>query len=411
MDPPAVGPRRSALKERARESRKRRAGAAVLGGIAIALATFGSIVVLQDDERSPAPEQSPIPTPTAGDDITRTLIYGTSESQPERDARWVLLLTYDEMNSEGSIVYIPSHTAVDVPGRGLQALGRAAATGGAPLVVLSAENLLGVSIDRYLELSDSDARVLFGALGPLTVEVPAEVRVRAGKDRAELLFAEGNQRLPGSFLVRLLYTVGLDGDDAELGGRHLAFWSALLESYRDDPIGLSGAFEASHGAIGESDATAAEHGDLLASLASLDPLSVTIAALPVSQVSAGGAELYSVDGEELASFVTDVIGTDPSDIPPEARIQLLNGNGVPGIGQEAARLLVGHGFRVFLTGNAQRLDHEKTLVITYDDSPEGVDLARRARELLGVGEVQISAQQQGIVDLTVVIGEDFLRAH
>jgi hypothetical protein len=30
------------------------------------------------------------------------------------------------------------------------------------------------------------------------------------------------------------------------------------------------------------------------------------------------------------------------------------------------------------------------------------------RRLLGVGKVQVSVQQQGIVDLTIVVGEDFV---
>jgi len=48
------------------------------------------------------------------------------------------------------------------------------------------------------------------------------------------------------------------------------------------------------------------------------------------------------------------------------------------------------------------------LIVSYDDSEKGLDLAERAKELLGVGEVQIAGQQQGIVDLTIVVGKDFL---
>jgi hypothetical protein len=65
---------------------------------------------------------------------------------------------------------------------------------------------------------------------------------------------------------------------------------------------------------------------------------------------------------------------------------------------------------VILSGNARNLDYETTLIVTYDDSPDGIALAERARDLLGLGEVQVSGQQQGIVDLTIVIGKDFLRA-
>jgi polyisoprenyl-teichoic acid--peptidoglycan teichoic acid transferase len=101
------------------------------------------------------------------------------------------------------------------------------------------------------------------------------------------------------------------------------------------------------------------------------------------------------------------VASDPEE---DVRVQILNGNGVPGIGQDVARKLVGQGFRLILSGNAQRLDYRKTLVITYENSEQGIALAERARDLIGVGEVQVSAQEQGIVDLTIVVGKDYLRA-
>jgi hypothetical protein len=93
------------------------------------------------------------------------------------------------------------------------------------------------------------------------------------------------------------------------------------------------------------------------------------------------------------------------------RVQVLNGNGVPGIGEEVAELLQGEDFRVILSGNAQRLNYKETLIVTYDETTGGQATAERAQELLGVGKVQVSAQGQGIVDLTIVVGKDFVRAN
>ena len=134
-----------------------------------------------------------------------------------------------------------------------------------------------------------------------------------------------------------------------------------------------------------------------------------LASLPVRPVSAGDSELYSADLEETERLLADVLGETPS-TEDDVRVQILNGNGVPGIGADVAELLIGEGFRVILSGNARRFDYEETIIVTYDDSEAGRDLAERARDLLGVGEVQISAQQQGSVDLTIVVGKDFLGA-
>jgi hypothetical protein len=43
----------------------------------------------------------------------------------------------------------------------------------------------------------------------------------------------------------------------------------------------------------------------------------------------------------------------------------------------------------------------------YDDSPEQLAVARQVRELLGVGEVAISASPVDVVDVTIILGADF----
>lgn len=402
--PERVGPRSEALRSRQAKARKRFTAGGV-AGIVAALLAVGGVAYLATDE---GPEETPTPQPSgiAEDSRTSTLVYGSRETG--EGAMWLALLTYDHEDESGSVLYIPAHTAVEVPGRGLQGLGDALTSGGPPLLMVSTENLLGIEIDNYLDLSDRDARVLFDATGPVSVDVPAEVKVSVGKDRARLIFDEGLQRLGPSFLVELLYIRGLDADDIEFGSRHLAFWDALFGSFASEPENLAAAVRSAGGALVESNADAGDHARLLEALAGLDPTSRVITSLPVEQVSVGGSELYSVDHDEVVALMED-LALGSSAQQDQMRVQVLNGNGVPGIGQEVAKRLIDAGFRVVLTGNARRLNYPTTLIITYDDSDAGQALAERARDLIGVGQVQVSEQSQGIVDLTIVIGKDFLR--
>ena len=405
---PPVGHRRAALHDRKKEERRKRfligAGAGV-----VALATgFGIAYLFSSDTEAPqaAPENvAETSEATAG----TMLMFGTDESRDRQRVVWLSLLIADEEEGAGAVAFIPAHTAVEVPGRGLESVSDAYSDGGVPLLLVTLENLLGISIDRYLELSPSDARVLLEGVGPLSVDVPNEVRVGVGESQARLLFDDGLQRLSGSFLQQLLYVVGVDGDDIELGGRHLAFWDGLFEAWAEDTAGLASVIEGSSGALGKSDVPPAEIAAFLAELATVPSESRFLRSIPVSPLEVPGNRLYVADEVELAAFVAEVAGT-AAPATDDVRVQVLNGNGIPGIGQDVADLLVGEGFRVILSGNAQRLDHEKTLVITYDSSEAGMDLAERARELLGTGEVQISGQDQGIVDLTIVVGKDFQRA-
>lgn len=404
--PEPLGPRREALRERRAHARRKRLTSGGVAGILAALIATAGVAYFAN--RVSSPEDDPRPTPSAApeDAVVTTLFFGTREDG--NSAIWLSLLAYDTEEESAAVIYIPAHSAVEVPGRGLQGVGDALGSGGVPLLLVSTENLLGIDIDHYVELTDSDARILFESTGQISVDVPEDVRVPVGQNRARLIFEEGLQRLSAPFLVQLLYTRGLDSDDIELGSRHIAFWDGFFDNFAEDPDALSAAVRSAGGALAESDVEANEHARLLSSIAAVDATQRRLASLPVQQVSVGGSELYSVDNDEVTAFMGDllrgVIG--PNDA---VRVQVLNGNGVPGIGQEVAEKLIGDGFRVVLTGNAQRLNYPRTLVITYDDSPEGQALAERARELIGVGQVQVSAQTQGIVDLTIVIGKDFLR--
>jgi polyisoprenyl-teichoic acid--peptidoglycan teichoic acid transferase len=404
--------RREAQRDLRRKKRlafAKRAGV-VLGGAAV-LAVIGwgvySLFSGGDDDGTVASGENA--APVGRDSVTTMLLFGTLERKPHPIAEWMTLLSYDEESERGAIVYMPAHSAAEVPGRGLMGAGEAFSSGGVPLLLVTTENMLGIEIDSYLELSDSDSRILFDETGPISVDVPTEVQVKAGPNKAKVLFSEGPQQLSSLYLRKLLYIVGLNGDEAELGSRHLAFWDGLFSQFEEDPNELAAAARAAGGAIGESDLSVGEVASFLASFAALDENDRRLAAIPATQVSVGGDELYEVDHDELVAFLEDTVGTEPI-TSGEVRVQVLNGNGVPGIGEEVAERLSGEDFRVILSGNARRLNYNKTLIVTYDETTRGQKMAERAQDLLGVGEVQVSAQGQGIVDLTIVVGKDFVRA-
>ncbi|MDQ3940267.1 MAG: LCP family protein, partial [Actinomycetota bacterium] len=414
---PEIPPRRRRRRRRRtgdgrpRKGRAKKIVAGTIAALVVGSATVGITTVLDRaaTEEDHEPTAAPAVVGGVGTEGTiTTLLYGTREEAPELGAVWITLLSVDPRRDRAAVIYVPAHTAVEVPGRGLLPLGQSVVSGGPALLLVSAENLLGVPIDRYIELSDSDSRVLFEATGPLTVDVPAEVRVPAGPDQARLIFVDGPQELSAPFLERLLYTRGLDTDDVEFGTRLLAFWDALLDNFADDQESLGDAIRSAGPAL-LSDASLQENVAFFEAMTRVPDNDIVITAIPVRAISAGDSELYGTEPDELAQLLSSTVGSR-AEKADEVRVQILNGNGEPGIGQEVAERLVGEGFRIILSGNAQSLDYETTLIVTYDSSARGQALADRARELLGVGEVQVSAQQQGIVDLTIVVGKDFLRA-
>ena len=403
------GPRRGRLDAERRHQRRRELrGGMVAAAIAVVIGIVGAGSSLSRDTE-PEPATGVTAKGAAPEDtITTTLLFGTKEQRVDAGPTWMTLLSYDTATGRGAIVYIPAHTATGIPGRGLLPVGDALNSGGVPLLLLATETLLGTPVDQYVELSDRDAAVLFREIGALTIDVPHDVRISAGPGQARLVFGAGPQRLAPDLLVDLLYVKGLEGDDVELGARHLAFWASLFEAFSFDADGLAAAVKGSGAALGEADASLQDIGKLFERLAAAAPTDRALAVLPVRQVGVGGGELYQVDEREVKQFLRDTVG-EQAVSGREVRVQILNGNGAPGIGQYVAERLGGEGFRVILSGNARRLNYRETLVITYDRSSKGVGLAERTRDLIGVGEVQVAAQSQGIVDLTIVVGKDFLK--
>lgn len=407
-DDSSFGPRRAALEERRSQKRKRRT---LLGTTLIVLGVLAAAaltIYAAREVTSPDEEEPQAPATTAASART-TLLFGTLErASGEQDMVWASLLVYDPEEVQGAVAYMPAHTAVEVPGRGLLALKDAYEGGGIPLLLVTAENLLGVTVDRYLQISENDALVLMQQVGDLTVDVPQDVRVRAGQGSVRIVIPEGRQDLSPRDLTTLLFTLGTSADDIDLGTRHLAFWDALFDAYSPRPDELEAAITAAAGSLGTSDAKPEAFARLFGDLSTLSGSARRLRTLPVTPLEVPGNRLYVTDRAEIDDFVAQVVGE--AAMGDQVRVQILNGNGAPGIGQQVAERLVGEGFRVILSGNAKRLDYENTLILVYEDSGDTMALAERAQELLGVGEVRVSTQEQGIVDMTIVVGKDFLRS-
>jgi LytR cell envelope-related transcriptional attenuator len=129
--------------------------------------------------------------------------------------------------------------------------------------------------------------------------------------------------------------------------------------------------------------------------------------------AASGAQVVRLEAEEVSGGVlratpdqisgalVQAFGGPAGEAVP---VIVLNGNGVPGIGEAVAERLLPGGFRVAVSQNASDFDHPETLIVV--GSSDDVGLAGRVRDLLGVGSVSVSVGS-GIAPVTVVIGEDF----
>jgi polyisoprenyl-teichoic acid--peptidoglycan teichoic acid transferase len=293
------------------------------------------------------------------------------------------LLVVGPSGTGGDLVYVPPGTLVEVPSLGLVSLRDAGRDGGPDLVRQALENVLGQAVDAMAVLGPAELTAAVEPAGVLTVELATPVEVQGADGRVEVLFGGGEIAVAPDEVPRLLETPGTTDLDRLV--RHQAFWEGWLTQVS---VG---------GEVPDDEAL----GPIVDALAGGER---THRLLPVQAVAAEG-DLYQVDREQLAVLVAEVL-PDATPVGERIRVQVLNGTGTPGLAQQVAPLLVPAGATVTLTNNADRFDYEVTQVVFYTDEGEGA--ARRVRDALGVGEVVRSRTPLGVVDVTVVVGADFL---
>jgi hypothetical protein len=276
----------------------------------------------------------------------------------------------------GTIVHVPPGTLVEVASMGLVPLRDAAASGGDELLQHSLENLLGV---RFAEAATVTTEELAELAEGVTVTVEEPVEAPDASGRVVEIVPDGPVVVDAETIAPLLGAVG-EGTALDRIVRHQAFWTAYLAADVDGPVD----------AVGD-----------------LGPDAVQWV-LPVEAVAGldGDEELYRVIGDDVVDLVARLFPDAPGGGDDRFRVRILNGAGAPGVAQDVQPLLLDAGGVMTLSGNADRFDYDTTQVVYYDDEDRAH--AEAIRDAIGVGEVVKSLTELDVVDVTVVVGADFL---
>jgi polyisoprenyl-teichoic acid--peptidoglycan teichoic acid transferase len=332
----------------------------------------------------------------------------------------VVVLAYDRDEDQGTILLVPGGTVADVPGHGSFTIDDAYSFGEGPLVAVTIDNLLDIRLDGVVSISREGWAELADALGPIEVDVRSRLVTPTTQGGGEVRFEAGTQRLEGARVAEYL-TFRTEGEtELETLPRIQQVLAGLLDRVREDPsvlrhlLGLDEAEEAGTG--GDEHAGPLRTADPELAYALLTELAdarqreqVTTLTLPVSPLGTGREDLYRLDATRAGQLVDERLAASrPTEATGAGRsLQVLNGNGVPGIGQQVAERLQPGGYRILLTGNADRFTHQTTRIVIYEDSAEQLAVARDIQERLGTGEIERSGTPQSVVDVTIVVGADF----
>ncbi len=132
---------------------------------------------------------------------------------------------------------------------------------------------------------------------------------------------------------------------------------------------------------------------------------IAILDLPVKPISFGEATYFDPKKDELERIVKMFWGFENKDKDTDERVIILNGSGTPGVARKAADNLLGKGFKIIDVKNADRFDYKETQIIIYDEKK--MEIAKEVKERLGKGVIATTSMPQNIVDVLIVVGQDY----
>jgi anionic cell wall polymer biosynthesis LytR-Cps2A-Psr (LCP) family protein len=341
-------------------------------------------------------------------DLQPTLLLVTAdETDTSGLASAVTMLAVDRETGEGTVLLVPTATLADVPGHGSFQLREAYSFGGGALVAASFDNLLGVRTDGVADVSQQGWAALLTRVGGFEVDVRQRL-VEETADGNQVRFEAGPQFLDGPRLAEYL-TFRQEGEtELEALPRTQQVVLGMLDRFVAEPELLDEVF--ADGAPMIDGADPALTRDVLEGLvAARAEDRVTTLTLPVEARGTGRDDIYTLDRGRADALVSDRLAASvPADGVGVGRdLQVLNGNGVPGVGEQVADRLLDGGYRILVTGNAGSFDYDTTRIIVHDDTDEQLAAARDIQERLGTGVIERAGTPQSVGDITIIVGADF----
>ena len=305
------------------------------------------------------------------------------------------------------VLFIPTALYSLIPGVGTDQLGAASQYGGIDLITASVENLMGIHVDAVVLGSSEAMGAWIQEAGGLQVKVPDALTAKSAVDGSRRIIEKGDQFMTGPEVVTYISLEQAGETEIDTFTRHEVMWKSLA------PV------------LGKHDVAekvltnplphleVARDGALVRPvLESLGRADVAYSVLPIKPVGSRSGEdtHYSPDWKAIRRLTeTNWAGSLPDGTTGVARpIQILNGVGEPGVGQKVDARLAGLNLRVVVSENADTFSREQTEVVVYSDDADVRKLGEEIVAKLGVGRLVKSSQPQSVVDVSIVVGADFL---
>lgn len=353
-------------------------------GLQAALDTTSNTAATDADPNAPGYQALVAPTPT-------TLAL---EVAPEGTLAGATLVASSGDGAGGSVLFVPGDLLTDAAGTGSQTLADLQATGGSTATANALRSLFHVGFDQVVTIDAARWAQLVGPVAPISFENSDELVRTTASGETEVAFRAGPLSLAATDVAEYLAARSEGEDEAAYLYRHELFWRAWLAA-----VAQRGTADAVPGEVGSG---------LGGAVRTLAKGSTRYVSLPVSPVEAltGSQPNFRVDADQLSSLLAELVPFPSAGQPGDrVKVRLLDGTGDRVHALDAASVLVPAGAEIAIFGNAERFDHDTTVVRYYNPAHRAA--AESMATALGVGTPELQEDQTDTVDVTVIVGRDF----
>ncbi len=344
-----------------------------------------------------------------GKETANYLIAVTKQFGEETQLSTTVLASYDSRDESGSLVYFPNDLMVNVPGVGMDQVHNLVELDEEriSMTLVTVENLLGIEIDRYVMCTDRDLRIVLNQVSDsFTVDVPSKLSYKDESLDVTVDLKPGEQKLSGSILASYL-TYSEAGKKLELIARQKGFVPVFMKSSRE-VFGDIEALIKKNANLFDTDASNVELTGMWQAFSLLEGNKLLQGTVPVKEFRYEKTVVHRVDSEKMEQFVKKYLKSPSNRTSFErVRLEVLNGCGVPGIGENVAAAIDMNSFEVVSSANANNFDYPETVIIIYSEDRDTVAAAEKLQNELEVGRIEAHPQVHDMSDITVIIGKDY----
>ena len=397
--------------------------------------------------------QVPLPPPWDGASRVTIMVVGldyrdwlTGQGPPRSDT--MILLTIDPVSKTAGMLSVPRDMWVDIPGFGYSKINNAYAfgelyklPGGGPgLAMKTVENFLGIPIQYYAQVDFVAFERMIDEIGGICMDVPVKVNVGVLDEHGTTTVDAGHQCLSGK--VALGYARARDVEQGVAMGdvERSQNQQRVILAVRDKVLANLPALVAKAGPL-YNEISSGVHTNL--SLDDVLRLAVLAKDIPLSSIKPGVIDYtmmtdttYDLNGQTLAvlrpfpdkirELVDKVFGGgslgpmatgDSTQLMQQeaARVLVINGSGVDGIGQRTFDYLKSQGMNVMGPGNmADYPDKyyypplpERTMLIVHAGKPYATKYLTDLMKFDSSNQVVMDFDPNAAADIVLAVGSDW----